>query len=60
MKLSYIVSDQTNPYKNIALEAYLLRNVQDDECILYLWQNRHTVVIGVNQNPWKEAHVREL
>ncbi|MDR1525168.1 MAG: lipoate--protein ligase [Tannerella sp.] len=60
MKLSYIVSDQTNPYKNIALEAYLLWNVQEDECIFYLWQNRHTVVIGVNQNPWKEAHVKEL
>ncbi|MDR2679973.1 MAG: lipoate--protein ligase [Tannerella sp.] len=60
MKLSYILSDQTNPYRNIALEAYLLWNVQEDECILYLWQNRRTVVIGVNQNPWKEAHVKEL
>jgi lipoate-protein ligase A len=60
MKLSYILSDQTNPYGNIALEACLLWNVQKDECILYLWQNRRTVVIGVNQNPWKEAHVREL
>ncbi|MDR1116181.1 MAG: lipoate--protein ligase [Tannerella sp.] len=56
----YILSDQTNPYKNIALEEYLLRDVREDECILYLWQNRHTVVIGVNQNPWKEAHVKEL
>jgi lipoate-protein ligase A len=56
----YTLSDQTNPYKNIALEEYLLRDVREDECILYLWQNRHTVVIGVNQNPWKEAHVKEL
>ena len=60
MKLSYILSDQTNPYKNIALEEFLLWNVEKDECILYLWQNRHTVVIGINQNPWKEAHVKEL
>ncbi|MDR2776191.1 MAG: lipoate--protein ligase, partial [Tannerella sp.] len=60
MKLSYILSEQTNPYKNIALEEYLLWNVEKDECILYLWQNRHTVVIGINQNPWKEAHVKEL
>ena len=60
MKLSYILSDQTNPYKNLALEEYLLWNVEKDECILYLWQNRHTVVIGINQNPWKEAHVKEL
>lgn len=60
MKLSYIVTDQTNPYKNLALEEFLLWNVEKEECILYLWQNRHTVVIGINQNPWKEAHVKEL
>jgi lipoate-protein ligase A len=60
MKLSYIRSDQTNPYKNLALEEYLLWNVQKGERILYLWQNRHTVVIGINQNPWKEVHVKEL
>ena len=60
MKLSYILSDQTIPYKNIALEEYLLWNVEKNECILYLWQNRRTVVIGVNQNPWKECHVKEI
>ena len=60
MKLSYILSNQTVPYKNIALEEYLLWNVEKDECIFYLWQNRRTVVIGVNQNPWKECHVKEL
>ena len=60
MKLSYILSDQTIPYKNIALEEYLFWNVEGNECILYLWQNRRTVVIGVNQNPWKECHVKEL
>jgi lipoate-protein ligase A len=42
------------------LEEYLLLNVADDECILYLWQNENTVVIGRNQNPWKECKVREL
>ena len=38
----------------------MLWNVEENECILYLWQNRRTVVIGVNQNPWKECHVKEL
>ena len=56
----YLLSENTNPYANLALEEYLLWNVQESECILYLWQNRHTVVIGVNQNPWKECLVKAL
>ena len=58
--IKYIVTKNTNPYKNLALEEYLLDNVGDKECILYLWQNENTVVIGRNQNPWKECNVTKL
>ena len=58
--LLHISSDSASPYCNLGLEEFLLGEVRQDECVLYLWQNRHTVVIGVNQNPWKECHVREL
>lgn len=59
-KLSYVLCDETEPYHNLALEEYLLSQVEEGECILYLWQNRRTVVIGKNQNAWKECRVREL
>ncbi len=58
--IQYIISNHTNPYQNLALEEYLLKNVGEEECILYLWQNEKTVVIGKNQNPWKECKVAEL
>lgn len=59
-KLAVYVSTSTNPYENLAVEEYLTFHTEPDECILYLWQNAHTVVIGRNQNCWKECKVAEL
>lgn len=56
-KLTYVETENTNPYHNLALEKVLLDNVEKDQCILYLWQNKNTVVIGRNQNSWKECKV---
>lgn len=54
-KLLIFESHSTDPYKNLAVEQALLEQVQAGQCILYLWQNQNTVVIGKNQNPWKEC-----
>ena len=60
MKLQFVVSDQTNPYWNIAVENYLLSLPETEVVTLYLWKNRRTVVIGQNQNPFSECNVEAL
>ncbi len=59
-KLKICEVTETNPYKNLALEQYMLENLVPGEMILYLWQNAHTVVIGKNQNAWAECRVSLL
>lgn len=57
---SIITSSTFDPWYNLALEEFLLKHVRENEIILYLWQNDNTVVVGKNQNCWKECKCGEL
>lgn len=59
MRLLIAESHSFDPHHNLALEETLLK-AAEDAIILYLWQNQNTVVIGRNQNPWKECRTALL
>lgn len=43
-----IINESVNPYFNLALEEYLLKNFTQ-ECFM-LWQNSPSIIVGKNQN----------
>lgn len=60
MRLGIFETRSTDPYRNLALERYLLENVAEDQVILYLWQNHKTVVLGRNQSALQECRIQQL
>jgi lipoyltransferase and lipoate-protein ligase len=53
-------SDGVDPHRNLAIEQHLLETVEGGCCLLYLWKNERTVVIGKNQNAWAECRTSLL
>ena len=61
MQSRYVfVSDETNIHFNLALEKYLIEELDPKSTILFLWRNSPVVVIGRYQNPWEECRLSAM
>lgn len=56
-KFQSYLSRSRDPYLNLSIEDYILRNSPPDSTVLFLYTNRPCIVIGRNQNPWTEVNL---
>jgi lipoate-protein ligase A len=58
--MKILVSPFQNPYLNLALEDFFLREQRGDLPLLFFYVNRPCVVLGRFQNPWLESNLSYL
>lgn len=51
-----IINQVTDPYFNMALEEYLVQQLEGQQDFFMLWQNRPAVIVGRNQNTLEEIN----
>ncbi|KZV96976.1 Lipoyltransferase and lipoate-protein ligase [Exidia glandulosa HHB12029] len=54
------VSKSTSPHFNLSIEDWLLKTAPRDQPALFLYRNAPSVIIGRNQNPWKEVNLAAM
>lgn len=55
-----LIARDSDPFRNQAIERHLMDTLPEDTAILFLWQNRSTVMLGRAQNPWYECPVDDF
>ena len=52
-----VESQSLDVYRNLAVEEYLMDRVHDMGPVLFTWRSACAVVVGKNQNPWRECRL---
>lgn len=55
-----VESKSLDVYRNLAIEEYLMEHVTDQGPVLFLWRSDCAVVMGKNQNPWRECRLDRM
>ena len=57
MAVYFYMSDSTDGWRNLATDGFFLENLKKDDIMLYFYVNANAVIIGKNQNAWRECNV---
>ena len=55
--MKYVLNPQTHPHYNMAFDESLLSSPPLEEPVFCLWQNRPSVIIGLNQSAYAEVNL---
>lgn len=58
--MRYLTNPCTDPHRNMAFDEFCLEQLPLDEPVFYLWRNRPSVIIGLNQNAYGEVNLPYL
>lgn len=53
-------SDSNDGYTNLAMDELFLDTMQKGDILLYLYVNENAVIIGRNQNAWRECKLMDM
>lgn len=51
----WYVSPSRDGWQNLAMDEWFLDHLSPEDMVLYFYVNQNAVIIGKNQNPWKEC-----
>ena len=60
MAIYFYMSDSTDGWKNLAIDGFFLENLKKEDVILYFYVNTNAVIIGRNQNAWRECNIAAM
>ena len=58
--MKYLQNSSLDPHFNMAFDEFCLEQLKADEPVFYLWQNRPSVIIGLNQSAYAEVNLSYL
>lgn len=57
MAVYFYMSNSNDGWRNLAIDGFFLENLKKDDIMLYFYVNANAVIIGKNQNAWRECNI---
>lgn len=58
--MRFLTNPSTDPWYNMSFDEYCLEQYPSNDPFFYLWRNRPSVIIGLNQNAYSEVNLAYL